>query len=61
MTKDERIRELKKDFKKLFEKFERIIKSADRKNEPERFIDIIQLTYYIFHRINDNIKIMGKL
>lgn len=61
MTKSERIRELKKEFKRSFEKLERIINTTNRDNGAEEVIDVIQISYFIYHRINDNLKIVNKI
>lgn len=61
MTKSERIRELKKEFKRSFEKLERIINTTNRDNGVEEVIDVIQISYFIYHRINDNLKIVNKI
>lgn len=61
MTISERIRELKKEFKRSFEKLERIINTTNRDNGVEEVIDVIQISYFIYHRINDNLKIVDKI
>lgn len=61
MTKNERIKELKNEFKKLFDKLERIIITTNRENGLNDVIDVVQLSYFIFHRINDDISIVNKL
>lgn len=61
MTKSERIRELKKEFKRSFEKLERIINTTNRDNGLEEVINVIQISYFIYHRINDNLKIVNKI
>ncbi len=61
MTKNDRIRNLRVEFKKLFVKLERLLKTTSRENEINEIIDIIQLCYFVYHRINDNLKIVNKL
>ncbi len=61
MTKTERIRELKKEFKKCFSKLERIIKNTSREKNIDEVIDTIQLSYFVYHSINDKIKFVEKL
>ncbi len=59
--KNEKMKLLKLEFKKLFEKLEKIIKSTNREKSMEDVIDVVQLSYFVYHRINDDIKIVNKL
>lgn len=61
MTKTERIKELKKDFQKLFKKLDREIKTTSRENGIDEVIAVIQTSYYVYHSINDKIKFVEKL
>ncbi len=61
MTKNERIRILRKEFNKLFEKLDRLIKSTKREKDFEDVIDVIHLFYFIYHKVNDKQKAVEKL
>lgn len=61
MTKTEKIKQLKKDFQKCLLKLDRIIKTTSRKKNIDEVIDTIQLSYYVYHSINDKIKFVEKL
>ncbi len=61
MTKNERIRVLKKEFKTLLQKLERLLKTTNRQNSIDDVIDLIQTFYFVYHKVNDCQKLVSKL
>ena len=61
MTKNERIRALKKEFKILLLKLERLLKTTNRQNSIDDVIDLIQTFYFVCHKVNDCQKLVSKL
>lgn len=61
MTKNERIRVLKKEFKTLLQKLERLLRTTNRQNNIDDAIDLIQTFYFVYHKVNDFQKLVSKL